>query len=56
MKSNCNFAMLPPFNYNPTSWLWQRLGSNGIMMERLLESLKLVKISIVITLGLVEDE
>jgi hypothetical protein len=25
MKSNCNFAKLPPFNCNSTFWLWQRL-------------------------------
>ncbi len=56
MKSNYNFAMLPPFNYNPTFRLWQRLGSSDILKERLLKFLKLVEMSIVITLGLIEDE
>jgi len=46
---------LPPFS-NPTSWLWQRLQSSGILKERHSEFLKLVEISIVITLGSMKDE
>jgi len=56
MKSSCNFAMLPPFSCNPTFELWQRLGSSGIPKEMLLEFLKLVEISIMITLGSIKDE
>jgi hypothetical protein len=48
--------MLPPFICNPTSWLWQRLGSSGILKDKISKFLKLIEISIVITLGLVEDE
>jgi hypothetical protein len=56
MKSSCNSTMLPLFSCNPTSWLWQRLGSNGILEERLSKFLELIEISIVITLGSIEDE
>ncbi len=56
MKSNSNFAMLPPFNYNPASQSWQRFGFSGILKERLSKFLKLVEISIVITLNSIEDK
>jgi hypothetical protein len=30
-------TMLPPFDYNSTSWLWQRLKSNEISLNEILD-------------------
>jgi hypothetical protein len=50
-------AMLAPFDRNRISHLWQmQLGSNGILKDQISKHLKLVEISIVITLGPIKDE
>ncbi len=56
MKRNYNFSILPPFNYNPTSWLWQRLGSNGILKEKDFKFFEACWNLHLITLGIGEDE
>jgi hypothetical protein len=42
MNNNCISTMLPPFNYNLTFQLWQRLMSNDILKEIFFKFLKFI--------------
>jgi hypothetical protein len=56
MKSNNHGALHLLLDCNPTTKLWGRLASNVIVVDKLLEYLKLIELTIVMVLGSVEDE
>jgi hypothetical protein len=56
MKNNNHGALYLLFDCNPTIKLWGRLTSNVIVLDKLLEYLKLIDLTIVMVLGNVEDE
>jgi DNA primase large subunit len=56
MRSNAKSAMEEPRDKNPVSKLWQKIGQNALMLNRLSEFIKLAEIAITATLGSVEDE
>jgi hypothetical protein len=56
MKSNTDKMLEPPYNVNPVSKLWQKLGCNGLLLLKLSEFMRLAEIAITTVLGSVEDE
>jgi hypothetical protein len=56
MKSNAEKMLEPPYNVNPITRLWQKLGYNGLLLCKLSEFMPLVEIAITTVLGSVEDE
>ena len=48
--------MEEPRDKNLMSQLWQKVGQNAIILNRLSEFIKLVEIAITATLGSIEDE
>jgi hypothetical protein len=56
MKSNAEKMLGPPYDQNPVSKLWQKLGCNGLLLSKLSEFMRLAKIAITTVLGSVEDE
>jgi hypothetical protein len=56
MKSNCKSAMEEPHDHNPMTKMWQRIGQNALMLNRLSEYIKLCEIVVTAVLGSVEDE
>jgi hypothetical protein len=55
MKQNATKAMEAPDDVNPVSKLWQRVGCNGLLQNRLSEYMRLAEIEINAVLGSVED-
>jgi hypothetical protein len=47
MQNQHVVAMEPPFDYNPTSRLWEKLGSNMIFSHHVFEWFKLAKLCMV---------
>ncbi len=56
MQSNCNFAILPPHDCNPTTRMWRQMANSQILSLKMFEFLELVELVIVMVLGSVEDE
>jgi hypothetical protein len=56
MKNNNYGALHPLLDYDLTIKLWGWLASNIIVVDKLSEYLKLVKLAIIMVLGNVEDE
>jgi hypothetical protein len=56
MKSNADKMLEPPYDVNPVSKLWQKLGSNGFLLSKLSEFMCLAEIAITTILGSVKDE
>jgi hypothetical protein len=56
MKSNVDKMLEPPYDVNPVSKLWQKLGCNGLLLSKLSEFMHLAEIAITTVLGNVEDE
>jgi hypothetical protein len=56
VKSNCSSTMLPPHDYNPTTYMWRRMANSLILKVKMFEFFKLVELAIVMVLGNVEDE
>jgi hypothetical protein len=56
MKSNAGKMLGPPYDQNPVSKLWQKLGCNGLLLSKLSEFMRLAEIAITTVLGSVEDE
>jgi len=56
MKSNSRAAMLPPFDINPLTKVWQVLDGNHNLTQNFREFLKLAEIAVVHVLDSVEDE
>ena len=56
MKSHAHSAMAEPKDANPITKLWQKVGTNGLLLNRLSEFIKVVEIAITAVLGNVEDE
>jgi hypothetical protein len=56
MKSNAKSAMEGPHDQNPLTQMWQRIGQNALMLNRLSEFIKLCEIAVTDVLGSVEDK
>jgi hypothetical protein len=56
MKSNAEKMLGPPYDQNPVTKLWQKLGYNGLLLSKLSEFMRLAEIDITTVLGSVEDE
>ena len=56
MKSHRNNAMAEPRNINLITKLWQKVGINGLLLNRLSEFIILAKIAIITVLGSVENK
>ena len=56
MKSHAHSAMAEPRDANPVTKLWQKVGTNGLLLNRLSEFIKVAEIAITAVLGSVEDE
>jgi hypothetical protein len=56
MKSNAEKMLGPPYDQNPVTKLWQKLGCNGLLLSKLSEFIQLAEIAITTVLGSVEDE
>jgi hypothetical protein len=56
MKSNTEKMLGPPYDQNPITKLWQKLGCNGLLLSKLSEFMRLAEIAITTVLGSVEDE
>ena len=56
VKSNSKPVLQPPFTMNPMTKLWQILGSNALLLHSFPEYLKVVKMTMTIILGSIEDE
>jgi hypothetical protein len=56
MKQNAKKAMEVPDDVNLVSKLWQRVGCNGLLQNRLSEYMHLAEIAITVVLGSIEDE
>jgi hypothetical protein len=56
MKSHVAKAMEQPYTLNPVTKLWQKLGCNALLLNKLSEYIKLAQIAITVVLGSYEDE
>lgn len=56
MKSHASKAMERPGDVNPVTTLWQKLGCNALLLNKLSEYMKLAQIAVTAILGFVEDE
>jgi hypothetical protein len=56
MKSNYKSAIEEPHDQNPLTKMWQRIGQNALMLNRLSEFIKLCEIAVTVVLGSMEDE
>ena len=56
MKSHAHSAMAEPRDANPVTKLWQKVGTNGLLLNWLSEFIKVAEIAITAVLGSVEDE
>jgi hypothetical protein len=56
MKSNAKSVMEGPHDQNPLTRMWQRIGQNVLMLNRLSEFIKLCEIALTVVLGSVEDK
>jgi len=56
MQNHAQSTMLPPCDYNPTTHLWERLGSSVILNHHLFGWFKQAKFWMVMVLGSMEDE
>jgi hypothetical protein len=56
MQNHAQATMLPPHDYNPTTRLWVKLGTSGILNYQLYKWFEMAKICTIMVLGNVEDE
>jgi hypothetical protein len=56
MKSHAMKAMEKPDDINPVTKMWQKLGCNALLLNKLSEYFKLADIAVTAILGSVEDE
>jgi hypothetical protein len=56
MKSNADKMLEPPYDVNPVSKLWQKLGCNGLLFSKLSKFIRLAEIAITTVMGSVDDE
>jgi hypothetical protein len=56
MQNHAQSTMLPPRDCNPTTRLWERLGSSVILNHQHFEWFKLAKFCMVMVLDSMEDE
>jgi hypothetical protein len=56
MKSHAKVAMEEPRDRNPVTKLWEKIGNNALMLNRLSEFFKIADITMTTILGSVEDE
>jgi hypothetical protein len=56
MKSHAKVAMEEPRDINPVTKLWEKIGSNALMLNHLSEFFKIADIAVNVVLGSVEDE
>ena len=56
MKSQAHSAVAESKDVNPVTKLWQKVRTNGLLLNRLGEFIKVAEIAIIVVLGNVEDE
>jgi hypothetical protein len=56
MKSHAKPAMEEPRDKNPVTKLWEKIGSNALMLNRLTKFFKVAEIAVTTVLGSVEDK
>jgi hypothetical protein len=56
MKNNSNLVMQKPFDVNSLTKLWRTFFSSQILVEKILEYIKLVELVVVQVIGPMEDE
>ena len=56
MRSHAKKAMDLPHDVNPVTKLWQKLGCNALLLNKLSEFMKLAQIAVTAILGSCEDE